>query len=416
MADRDVIVVGAGAAGVGAALELKERGLDCIVLEAADRIGGRAWTDTESLPLPWDRGCHWLHCADVNPLVAWADRLGARYDTASWEDAFTMWRAGDWVSRDEALDARETLLDAFDAVYAAGGAGDERAISEVIATTRWDRHVRYILALLASEDPERISCDGYADYDDTERNWPLFTGYGDLIGRMAAGLPIRTGVAVTGISERPGGVRVETAEGALEARAAVVTVSTNVLNAGVIAFGPGPARELLDVIAEVPCGAYEKIAFALRRPLLEDASRRFCMVDPGAGYPLDFQVVRDPGPMMIAHLAGDFAREMVAAGPAAMVDLATERLVMAFGADARGEILGAATTGWVSDPLVRGAYSYAVPGAGAKRRAMIGADTGRIAFAGEAFSLKWQATAHGAYQSGRDVAARVAGHVTAGAA
>ena len=72
----DVVIVGAGAAGVGAGLELQARGVPFVILEAADRVGGRAFTDRASLPGPWDQGCHWFHCADVNPLVAWADRLG----------------------------------------------------------------------------------------------------------------------------------------------------------------------------------------------------------------------------------------------------------------------------------------------------------------------------------------------------
>jgi monoamine oxidase len=73
----DVVIVGAGAAGVGAGMELTKRGVPFVILEASDRVGGRAHTDKTSLPYAWDKGCHWLHCADVNPLVAEADRVGA---------------------------------------------------------------------------------------------------------------------------------------------------------------------------------------------------------------------------------------------------------------------------------------------------------------------------------------------------
>ena len=54
----DVAIVGAGAAGLGAAREARERGLSYVVLEAMDRIGGRAHTESATFGTPWDRGCH----------------------------------------------------------------------------------------------------------------------------------------------------------------------------------------------------------------------------------------------------------------------------------------------------------------------------------------------------------------------
>ena len=70
-------------------------------------------------------------------------------------------------------------------------------------------------------------------------------------------------------------------------------------------------------------------------------------------------------------------------------------------------------TGWQANPWVRGAYSYVRPGLWQKRDAMIAADTGNILFAGEAFSRDWYSTAHGAFQSGQDVAARVVARIRA---
>src|SRR5688572_5726666 len=67
----EVIVIGAGGAGLTAAKELKKSGVSALVLEARDRIGGRAFTDT-SLGVPWDRGCSWLHSPNVNPWVKYA--------------------------------------------------------------------------------------------------------------------------------------------------------------------------------------------------------------------------------------------------------------------------------------------------------------------------------------------------------
>jgi monoamine oxidase len=409
MATADFVVIGAGAAGVGAGLALQAAGLPFVILEAAGRVGGRAYTDTTSLPRLWDQGCHWLHCADVNPLVAWADRLGAHYDRQGREDSFEMWSNGGWLDQPDARAARGATDDAFDAVYAAAARGQDVAIADVLPHAgRWAPGVRNILQLMASEDPERVSSLGYGDYDDTHVNWPVVSGYGDLIGRMAAALPVRLGVKVKAVEQGVDDVRIETTQGTIVARAAIVTVSTNVLAAGAIRFGAGPAHDLLDLIADVPCGAYEKVAIALKRPLVARAETLFCMVDPGNGSsPLDFQVDGAGRDVMIAHMGGALARDLAADGPDTLRAFALERLSQAFGKDVLNEVTATAVTGWQGNPLVRGAYSYARPGCAARRHQMIAAETGRVAFAGEAFSRQWQATAHGAFQSGQDVAGRV---------
>ena len=75
----DVVVIGAGAAGIGAGRALKQLGVPFIILEAKDRVGGRAYSDTTSLGHLWDHGCHWFHSADINVLREMADKLGHKY-------------------------------------------------------------------------------------------------------------------------------------------------------------------------------------------------------------------------------------------------------------------------------------------------------------------------------------------------
>ena len=72
----DVVVIGAGAAGLTAARELVSAGLAVRVLEARGRVGGRAWTDRETFGVPIDRGCAWLHSADRNPWATYAREHG----------------------------------------------------------------------------------------------------------------------------------------------------------------------------------------------------------------------------------------------------------------------------------------------------------------------------------------------------
>ncbi len=78
--DPDVVVIGAGAAGVAATRRLMEAGRSVVVLEARGRVGGRAFTDIATTPYPLDLGCEWLHSADRNPLSEVAYRLGLTID------------------------------------------------------------------------------------------------------------------------------------------------------------------------------------------------------------------------------------------------------------------------------------------------------------------------------------------------
>jgi monoamine oxidase len=409
MSDPAVIIIGAGAAGIGAAMHLRAQGVSFVVLEAAGRVGGRAFTDKTSLPGHWDQGCQWLHCADVNPLVALADQYGSSYLADDGMERRLVWAGGRWLDREGLERVRQAIGQSFEAVSEAATGAEDRSLAQVLPDVGPDGpFIRHLFQVLSSGDPEDISVKGYDQYRDTEVNWAVTSGYGDLIGRMAAGMPVRLGVPVTGISQRAGGVTVQTASGDLEARAAIVTASTNVLASGAIGFGPGPGRDMVERIGGIPCGSYEKVAFALKRLPDGITDEEFCWIDPGDGRaPADFQIIGGAHPKLIAHMAGGHVRELIAAGEAEMTAFARQRLIAGFGAGAQALIEGIAVTGWQKNPFVRGGYSYSKPGYAAERLAMIKAETGNIGFAGEAFSESSQATAHGAWMSGRDVAARL---------
>src|ERR1700741_4783534 len=76
----EVVVVGGGAAGIAAARTLHDAGVDCLLVEARDRLGGRAWTVTAEGGAPIDLGCGWLHSADRNPWREIAEAQGGSID------------------------------------------------------------------------------------------------------------------------------------------------------------------------------------------------------------------------------------------------------------------------------------------------------------------------------------------------
>ncbi|MCR9126154.1 MAG: FAD-dependent oxidoreductase [Rhodobacteraceae bacterium] len=407
--DPQVIIIGAGAAGVGAAMECQARGIAATIYEAADRVGGRAHTASAGLPVAWDHGCHWLHCADQNPLVAMADRFGVAYDRSDREGAYVPWANGRFSTPAETDAAIAAIEKGFARIEIEGGAGRDVAVSELLdPDDPAAAHLRYIVQLMAGDDPEDVSAAAYTDYAETNTNWAMTGGYGTLVARMAEGIDIRLNSPVTALEQTAEGVTVQVGDKTLRADAAIVTVSTNVLISGAIRFGPGPAADLLPLIADVPCGAYEKVAVALKQMPEPFRGKGFSMMTDTDGRALNFQIVNSEHPLLIAHMAGDVARSCRANGQDGAQAYVVGWLERAFGPGIHDSITGIAVTGWSDNPWVRGSYSHARPGKTASRHRMIAADTGNLAFAGEAFSMHWQATAHGAYQSGRDVAARIA--------
>ena len=85
--DTEVVIIGGGAAGIAAARRLTRAAIDCLVLEARPRLGGRAWTVTDPVGGALDLGCGWLHSADRNPWTRVAQELGRVIDrsTPPWQ-------------------------------------------------------------------------------------------------------------------------------------------------------------------------------------------------------------------------------------------------------------------------------------------------------------------------------------------
>jgi monoamine oxidase len=95
----DVIVIGAGATGIGAGRTLARMNVSFQMIEAKDRIGGRTYTDAHSLGHLWDHGAHWFHSADRNPLRELAELLGHRFRSPTEEPSFRTFLGGGWIDR-----------------------------------------------------------------------------------------------------------------------------------------------------------------------------------------------------------------------------------------------------------------------------------------------------------------------------
>ncbi|MGE0237377.1 MAG: flavin monoamine oxidase family protein [Parvibaculaceae bacterium] len=406
LSDPDVLIIGAGAAGVGAGRALAKAKIPFLIIEAKDRIGGRAFTDSTSLGHLWDQGCHWFHSADRNILRRLAEEIGHKFLARRRGGIMKTFMDGTW----KADRLREDYVwDILGQVAEAGRAGRDVAAATLLDQSHpWYPMARHWLGLMYSAEPEDISTRDAGNYNDTGINLAVEDGYGALIARLAAGLPIRTKVAARKVTGRPQDVVVETDEGTITAKTVIVATPARMLETGRLAI-PGMPDEMSDAFAHVPMGHYEKIAIAFDAKVFEGFEMPYADIfDPVAPttHPLNFELHPFGRPIAITHIAGHFARDMAQGGEAGMIDFALAALVRAFGSDLRKRVKRAVTTHWSSDVFINGAYSCAKPGHGDARAVFARPVRERIFLAGEHVHRSFYATAHGAFETGGEAAAR----------
>ncbi|MGX7707239.1 flavin monoamine oxidase family protein [Methylobacterium sp. Gmos1] len=426
-ADADVAVIGAGAAGLAAAAAIRKSGHSVVVLEARNRIGGRAFTETALGPgRSFDAGGQYVHWAERNP---WREiALAAKVRTS--DDATSPWPVlvKDGVRASEA--ERRQRRSGFGRVSALldHPAGPDRSVAQAVAGE--DEAARAaatgLTRLTLGEEPDRVST---ADYDQLWSSDDIWVdGYGALVAGHYADLPVRLDTPVTAIDWRGQGVALETPRGTLRAACAVVTVPVGVLAAGSLRFTPDLPAAMADAVAGLTMGAYTKIGLALDLAKLRTQDLRtqdLRTQDLGAQDLRDAVILRSgtPGltaylemqpfgkPLAVLHCGGDGARALCEAGEAAALAAATDHLASVFGGDIRPAITAGRLAAWWTDPFSRGSYSIARPGHLAAREALHVPVAERIYFAGEAAAGGGAMTVGGATLDGeraaRDVLRRL---------
>jgi len=403
--ETDIVIVGAGAAGIAAGVRLRAAGVRFVIVEAQDRVGGRAWTDGATFPgVPFDRGCHWLHGAAANPYRAIADELGFGYDSGFSFDTRSYALGGRRASAAEAADIVAALEDGYRRIREAGRRGLDIAAARVLDPINpWHPYIDLVIGLDTGATPETVSVADMTGGVQIGDDFPVNRGYGALVEAYGRDLAVALATPVTAIDWSGAGVTVATARGAIRAWAAIVTVSTSVLAQGGIRFTPALPDDTRTALDSLPLGCCEKVAFLLDAPLGDFPSCQTVGVDdPDAERrrPVSLYVNPFGRPLAVVHTGGSYAADLARAGDAAAIAFGLEALVDAAGSAVRARIRGSAATGWLADPFVRGAYSAAVPGAAGCREVLGRPVGGRIQFAGEAASPDAYASCHGAHASG----------------
>ncbi|MDB5618935.1 NAD(P)/FAD-dependent oxidoreductase [Tardiphaga sp.] len=400
----DVAIIGAGAAGLGAARALENSGLSVIVLEARDRIGGRARTVMAAPGIPFDMGCGWLHSADQNSFVAIAGRLGVEIDKTR-----APWRQQSY-DRSFSKDDRASFFAASDAFYeraerAAEHGPDAPASTCLEPGNRWNPMLDAISTYINGVELDHVSLHDMDAYENTEVNWRLPSGYGALIAAYGAPCPVSLNTEVSVIDHSGPRVKIVTSKGTLSAAKVIVTVPSNLIAGEAIRFDP-PLPGKVDAALGLPLGANNKVMLALSGDddLPKDAGLRGAATQSGVG---SFHLRPFGRPCIEGFYGGAFARELEDAGDGALSAQAIDEVVALLGSNYRSRLTPLVETRWVHDSFSQGAYSAAKPGHAAARAMLAAPVDGRLFFAGEATSPHFFSTAHGARDSGERAAGEV---------
>ncbi|MGH6781762.1 MAG: flavin monoamine oxidase family protein, partial [Sphingomonadaceae bacterium] len=383
---------------IAAARRLAEAGLSLAVIEAGDRIGGRAWTIHHD-GLPIDLGCAWLHSADRNPWAALAPALDLTIDRTlpPWGRQF---RNLGFPAADQA--AARAAFAGFEQRLRQAPAETDRAADLLEEGGAWNPYLEAVSSYINGTELKTLSIRDYLAFADadTGRNWRVVEGYGALITAAASGLPITLGMPVTAVDADGSQLVIVTASGTIRAGAAIITVSTDVLASGAIKL-PAVLADRVEAASRLPLGLADKVVFAIDRPdELEPDTQ--VLGNPHAAKTGSYHLRPFGRPLIEGFICGATARELETGED--MAAFAQDELTGLFGAGIRRRLKPIAQTRWARSPFIGGSYSYALPGCTAARSVLAKPWDERIFFAGEACSTQDFSTAHGAYQTGLDAA------------
>lgn len=441
----DVVVIGAGAAGLSAARALHERDLDVVVLEARERIGGRIFTHRDrGTSIPIELGAEFIHgsapeLTDIlrEAKLASCDISGRRWQTVgeSLRPTDDFWERLDRVMR--RLDPKRRPDRSFQEFLDKRPGGRRLARARALAL----QFVQGYHAADAARISERALAEGGSPGDDVRerRIGRVLDGYDRVIEWIAGPLGdrVRTSAIVTRVRWAPGNVAVEVrhADGrsrpSVLAKAAIVTVPLGVLQAaageaGAIEFDPD-LRQKRDALGRLAMGAVVRVVLRL--------SERFWASDWYAKqigtreldtlsflhtsddqFPTWWTAYPVRAPVLVGWRGGPAAVELSRLASEQLEDAAIGSLARQFQLPqrrVRGMVEAAWMHDWTHDPFARGAYSYQTVGGDQAPAALARPLRGTLFFAGEAADPEGRTgTVHGAIATGRRAAEEVTRSLT----
>ncbi len=418
----DVIVVGAGISGIAAAQELQAAGLDVLVLEARNHIGGR--THTSFFPnhpsIGVDLGAAWIQETNNNPLIPLAEKYGARnqvcdYDSADYFDCSPPFQAPPLHPMDSApLDDLEDQI--YKQIKEARKNNKEMSLAEGLEpwiATFSQKQQAEIWYILASDIEQEYGADcsklSLLHYDDDDTfgggNNLMIDGYQPLINGLAASLlqddRIQLEHFVTQITHSDSGVQVTANGTTYSADYVICTVPLGVIQHDTIQFTPPLTEEKREAVNRLKMGLLDKAVLLFPSVFWDSSKNLIDRIPPAEGewvenidyFPFSGR------PMLVAFNADSAASKYIETQSDDEVIQSVMDSLRAIYGDGIPNPVDWVITRWGEDPFSYGSYSYLPTFATIDDFDTMAKSQGRLYFAGEATS-RYFATAHGAYLSG----------------
>jgi len=405
--DCDILVIGAGAAGLSCAQTLGRAGKRVIVLEADDRIGGRVRTSRERGVV--ETGAEFIHGEHA---ATWDIVREENLATAEWRPGASSSRifsSGEGVRTDsEALlaEMRSVEEGAYD--YR----GPELSYAEFLAQKPGSKEAHFFAARhigdLEGADASQLSVAALTSEDALATNGPrnfwVTDGYDRVIAALARDIDVRISHVVTDIAWEGGAVRVTCANGVtLSAAKLIFTLPIGVLKKGSVQFSPALPKEFTDAVEKIGFGNNSKVILWLKEKI-ED----FGMLDTSGYFGHFWPRMFGEEQVIVGYSGGSRAGELVAMGSVAAVEQGINEFVGALGEGVRAKIAEAKHFSWSDNPLALGSYSYSRVGMGNAREELRKPIMDTLYYTGEATNTHGHtATVHGAIESGRDTAEKI---------
>jgi monoamine oxidase len=399
----DIVIIGAGAAGISAARRLAAMGRPYVLLEASSRVGGRAVTDMQTFGVPFDMGAHWIHMPGLHPL----SRLGKKA-------GFDIYRAPDeprlFINGREGSDGEYAAFDdalerAEQAITAAGSAARDVPASNVLPKLgSWGDTAELVVGPLScAKELNHVSTLDFARSEEEDVDDFCRQGFGALIAHLAAPLSVHLDTQVTAVDLRAREVVVETSRGTLRCGAVIVAIPPSMLVQERLRILPEPTAGHRAAIEGISLGAYDHIAFLLpKNPFdLKADELVFFRSDGRLGCALLGRIGGTD--LHSIEVGGDVAMEL-ARSPAAAEAFAREVITRECGRSVARGIAEVHATAWTREPFALGAFSCAEPGAAHLRHVLAEPVDNRLFFAGEHTHEGLWGTVGGAWLSGERAA------------
>jgi monoamine oxidase len=409
-----VLVIGAGAAGLAAALALHDEGRSVTVLEARDRVGGRAFTSYDVASHPVELGAEFIHGENVCtwPLL---ERFGLHsidiHDRLDFR-AFIDGRLLDQTAFIKTPSARLLFTTDYAAKKWIDAGGPDVTLAEAAAqssdffdgepTDEERRFWNNLTSQLTAGGIEEVGVGGIAeathDGDGQQILYRITEGYSRLMDALAADLDIRLQTPVERVEWNDAGVTVFARRERFEGRQAIVTLPLAILQAGDVAFDPPLPAQKVSAINGLGAGPVAKIVLRFDEAFWPKDMTNLLTTLDSQGWWISGKGRADEAPVITSLVGAAAARRLQVLDEPALAGL--RDLERVFDTSLDGRLVEARWIDWSSDPWSKMGYSFVPPG-GVGRRAEYAAPVGDVLFfAGEATNVLRPSSVHGAFESG----------------